>query len=162
MDTITPGDFNAIVAAICAIITTILVPSFIFLRKGYKKKKERHALVVQLPNTLAEIKEGISDIKVDQNVIKYNQQLGDQRMAKLEKRYDALETQQLKYIINDAFFSCGGDLEKMPYEMLVNAAECAAIYLSKGLNHETGARCRLIYKELERRAINIQEDEDDG
>lgn len=159
---LTPSNVQAVVATICAIITTILVPIGAHFIKQQRKNKKRNECIDALPNDLAEIKSGISDIKTDQNVIKFNQQMAEQRMTRLEKRYDALETQQLKYIINDAFFSYGDDLEKMPYEVLVNAAECADIYLSKGLNHETGARCHLIYAELERRATHIKESEDNG
>lgn len=155
-------DFQAIVAAICAIITTILVPVAVRVIKKHKKNKQRIETIDTMPETLKNIQEGISDIKEDQNVIKYNQQLTDKRISKLEKRYDALETQQLKYIINDAFFSCNGHVEDMPYEVLINAAECADIYLSKGLNHETGARCKLIYAELERRATQAQEEEENN
>lgn len=155
-------DIQAIVATVCAILTTILIPLSVRLVKNRKKTQKRNEFIDELPGILSEIKEGISDIKEDQNVIKYNQQLSEQRMTKLEKRYDSLETQELKYIINDAFFSCGGHVENIPYEMLVNAAECAEIYLSKGLNHETGARCHLIFEELRRRATLPQEDENNG
>lgn len=124
-----------------------------------KEVQQKDAAIVALPKQLTGIQESLSDIKEDQNIIKYNQQVQDSRLKQLEKRYDALETQQLKYIINDAFFSCNGHVEDMPYEVLVNAAECADIYIKKGLNHETGARCKIIYAELERRAtLDQQED----
>ena len=41
----------------------------------------------------------------------------------------------------------------IPQEVLVNASECCDSYLSKGLNHEVGARCKIIYKEIERREL---------
>lgn len=155
-------DIQAIVAAVCAILTTILIPLSVRLVKSRKKTQTRNEFIDELPSILSEIKEGISDIKEDQNVIKYNQQIQEKNMKSLENRYDQLETQQLKYIINDAFFSCGGHVENIPYEVLVNAAECAEIYLAKGLNHETGARCHLIFQELQRRATQTQEDENNG
>ncbi len=155
-------EIQAIVGTICAIITTILVPVSAKLIKQHNKNKKRIETLDGVPNALKDIQDGISDIKEDQNVIKYNQQLQEKNMKSLEKRYDQLETQQLKYIINDAFFSCGGHVENIPYEVLVNAAECAEIYLAKGLNHETGARCHLIFEELRRRAIQTQEDENNG
>ncbi len=155
-------DFQAIVGALCAIITTILVPVVARAIKQHKKNKQRIETIDTMPETLKNIQEGISDIKEDQNVIKFNQQMQEKNMKSLEKRYDQLETQQLKYIINDAFFSCGGHVENIPYEVLVNAAECAEIYLAKGLNHETGARCHLIFQELQRRATQTQEDENNG
>lgn len=155
-------DIQAIVAAVCAILTTILIPLSVRLVKNRKKTQKRNEFIDELPSILSDIKEGISDIKEDQNVIKYNQQIQEKNMKSLENRYDQLETQQLKYIINDAFFSCGGHVENIPYEVLVNAAECAEIYLAKGLNHETGARCHLIFQELQRRATQTQEDENNG
>lgn len=158
----TATDFQAVVGALCAILTTILIPLSAKIIKQYRKNRQRIETLNNVPDALSSIQEGIDDIKEDQNVIKYNQQINEGRMTALEKRYDSLETQQLKYIINDAFFSCGGHVENIPYEVLVNAAECAEIYLDKGLNHETGARCHLIFEELRRRAVQAQEDENNG
>lgn len=158
----TATDIQAIVGTICAIITTILIPVVAYFFKQKRKNTKRNEIIDAVPNALDDIKTGISDIKEDQNVIKFNQQMQEKNMKSLEKRYDQLETQQLKYIINDAFFSCGGHVENIPYEVLVNAAECAEIYLAKGLNHETGARCHLIFEELRRRATQTKEDENNG
>lgn len=158
----TATDVNAIVGTIIAIITSILIPIIARLLKQRRKTAKRNEIIDSVPEALKDIQTGISDIKEDQNVIKFNQQMQEKNMKSLEKRYDQLETQQLKYIINDAFFSCGGHVENIPYEVLVNAAECAEIYLAKGLNHETGARCQLIFKELQRRATQTQEDENNG
>lgn len=158
----TATDIQAIVGAICAVITTILIPVVAYFLKQKRKNTKRNEIIDAVPNALDDIKTGISDIKEDQNVIKFNQQMQEKNMKSLEKRYDQLETQQLKYIINDAFFSCGGHVENIPYEVLVNAAECAEIYLAKGLNHETGARCHLIFQELQRRATQTKEDENNG
>lgn len=158
----TATDVNAIVGTIIAIITSILIPIIARLLKQRRKTAKRNEIIDSVPEALKDIQTGISDIKEDQNVIKFNQQMQEKNMKSLEKRYDQLETQQLKYIINDAFFSCGGHVENIPYEVLVNAAECAEIYLAKGLNHETGARCHLIFEELRRRATQTQEDENNG
>lgn len=158
----TATDIQAIVGAICAVTTTILIPVIARLLKQRRKNTKRNEIIDAVPSALDDIKTGISDIKEDQNIIKFNQQMQEKNMKSLEKRYDQLETQQLKYIINDAFFSCGGHVENIPYEVLVNAAECAEIYLAKGLNHETGARCHLIFEELRRRATQTKEDENNG
>lgn len=158
----TATDVNAIVGTIIAIITSILIPIIARLLKQRRKTAKRNEIIDSVPEALKDIQTGISDIKEDQNVIKFNQQMQEKNMKSLEKRYDQLETQQLKYIINDAFFSCGGHVENIPYEVLVNAAECAEIYLAKGLNHETGARCHLIFQELQRRATQTKEDENNG
>ena len=158
----TATDVNAIVGTIIAIITSILIPIIARLLKQRRKTAKRNEIIDSVPEALKDIQTGISDIKEDQNVIKFNQQMQEKNMKSLEKRYDQLETQQLKYIINDAFFSCGGHVENIPYEVLVNAAECAEIYLAKGLNHETGARCHLIFEELRRRATQTKEDENNG
>lgn len=158
----TATDVNAIVGTIIAIITSILIPIIACLLKQRRKTAKRNEIIDSVPEALKDIQTGISDIKEDQNVIKFNQQMQEKNMKSLEKRYDQLETQQLKYIINDAFFSCGGHVENIPYEVLVNAAECAEIYLAKGLNHETGARCHLIFEELRRRATQTKEDENNG
>lgn len=158
----TATDVNAIVGTAIAIITSILIPILARFLKQRRKTAKRNEIIDSVPEALKDIQTGISDIKEDQNVIKFNQQMQEKNMKSLEKRYDQLETQQLKYIINDAFFSCGGHVENIPYEVLVNAAECAEIYLAKGLNHETGARCHLIFEELRRRATQTKEDENNG
>jgi hypothetical protein len=158
----TATDINAWVGVGCSILVTILIPIIGRLIKARRRNQQRIDIIDHVPEALKDIQQGISDIKEDQNIIKFNQQIQEQNMKSLEKRYDQLETQQLKYIINDAFFSCGGHVENIPYEVLVNAAECAEIYLSKGLNHETGARCHLIFEEMRRRAIHLEEDENHG
>lgn len=158
----TATDINAWVGVGCSVLVTILIPIIGKIVKAQRRNRQRIDIIDHVPETLKDIQKGISDIKEDQNIIKFNQQIQDQNLKALEKRYDALETQQLKYIINDAFFSCGGHVENIPYEVLVNAAECAEIYLAKGLNHETGARCHLIFEELQRRATHFEEDENNG
>ena len=59
-------------------------------------------------------------------------------------------------MINDVYNGYG-KAENIPYEMLLNASQCCEIYVEdKHLNHEIGARCKLINEELERRQMEAK------
>lgn len=67
--------------------------------------------------------------------------------------YDEFSTQNLKYMINDAYF-CYESIEDIPEDILLNACECCDIYVHKrGKNHEIRPRCEILWRELENRAV---------
>jgi hypothetical protein len=58
--------------------------------------------------------------------------------------YDDFTTQNLKYMINDAFFSYHS-IKEIPEEILINACECCEIYVNKKQkNHEIRPKCLLL------------------
>lgn len=124
-------------------ITSIVLPIFVYLKAKKKAREQRDTVVDELPKTINEIHVAIKDVKSEVKEIKKKQDLMDQHL-------DTFETQNLKYMINDAYF--GYDcVEDIPYEILLSAAQNCDLYIGKKLNHEIGARCNIIYHELERR-----------
>lgn len=140
----------AVLSAATAVLTSVLVPSY----KAYKKKKkeyeQRAKTLEQIPQALSNIDKRLSTVEEGIDEINDKQNLLTQQQEESAEKFDSFETQQLKYIINDAFFGYSS-VEEIPDEVLISASQCCDIYLGKGLNHETGARCKIIYAELERR-----------
>lgn len=153
--------WTAIIGAACSLITVIVIPSY----KYFKKKRD------QYNNTITGLHNISSSLnKIDGNLVEVGRQLQknesdvealSEKVADLQRKTDIFETQQLKYMINDAFYGYSS-IEEIPYEVLMNASQCCDIYVGKGLNHETGARCRLIYQEIERRQQAIVHHEQEG
>ena len=150
LSSLTIGEWTAIIGIALTILCSVIIPLFKFLDK---KKK-------QYENTLNKVK--TIETRVDQlitqtnNIVEVCESLG-QMQTQISETYQALtaqldrfEAQQLKHIINDAFLGYE-DIEHIPDEVLIGASQSCDIYIGKGLNHETGARCKLIYQELERR-----------
>lgn len=148
--TISVEALTALISSICAIFTAILIPLWRAYRKEKKKVEQRISVIDSVPDALKSIETKLNSVREDISKIDDQQlALGDGQEI-LEAKFDQFETQQLKHIINDAFFGYK-DITEIPDEVLVNASQCCDIYLGKGLNHETGARCELIYEELKRR-----------
>lgn len=143
-------EWTALMGVFCTIITVVIVPVY----KILKSKKEKHINSLKQLNKVVKKVEEVSNIidNVNSNVSSLTDDVANlaSEVKDLKRKTDIFETQQLKYMINDAFygFDC---IEDIPDEVLINASQCCDIYVSKGLNHETGARCKLIYAELERR-----------
>lgn len=123
-------------------LSGFLTPPIMKIVKRYKKckaeQKRRNDIIDSLPCTLE---------KIERRLI-----TNETYLASTKKQFDKFEVHQLKYIINDALFGYE-TVDEIPQEVLVNASECCDSYLSKGLNHEIGARCKIIYKEIERREL---------
>ena len=57
-------------------------------------------------------------------------------------------------MINDAYFGYT-NIHEIPDDILTNACECCEIYVNKRHhNHEIKPRCKLMWEEQERRAVN--------
>jgi hypothetical protein len=73
--------------------------------------------------------------KIEEFNSKFNEFLED---------YDDFTTQNLKYMINDAFFGYE-NVHEIPLDVLTNACECCNIYVyKKQKNHEIRPRCELL------------------
>lgn len=132
----------SVAIGIVATLLSLFTPLVVKTRKVYKKqkneKKRRNSIIDSLPDKLEKI-----DVRLCSS---------ENCTTSIKKQFDKFEVHQLKYIINDAFFGYKTVME-IPQEVLINASECCDSYLSKGLNHEVGARCKIIYKEIERREL---------
>jgi hypothetical protein len=144
---ITIGEITGIVGAAATALTVFIIP----LRKYIKKKQseKQNAKTVEVGQTesikiLAE-KVGAINVKQEGLIKKIDSFLTD---------YEEFTTQNLKYMINDAFFGYS-NIHEIPDDILTNACECCEIYVNKRHhNHEIKPRCKLMWDEQERRAID--------
>ena len=143
-------DAVAIVACAVSVITAIIVPL-------YSKWKKRLKQEIECKNRLNSISKGIDTLSekmdsIENNIADLQNQQNELRECQnnFDDRFDKFEVQQLKYMINDAFFSYD-NIREIPDEILIQASQCCEIYTNKGLNHETGAKCKLIFAEVQRR-----------
>lgn len=148
--TLTWGEITSIVGAAATITTVFLVP-FI---KWFKKKK--------IEKEKAERKQEERDEKLDTlcNVVEEMHQkvtANGNTLQEYISDYDEFTTQNLKYMINDAYFGYN-DIHEIPDDVLTNACECCDIYVNKKhKNHEIRPRCNLLWDEQERRAVTREE-----
>ena len=150
LTSLTVGEWTAIVGMIITALCSIIIP----LAKFFNKKKQQYEQTIQKVKKIEQqVDQMIS--KID-NMATICDTLNDMQ-SQISATYQALniqidrfEVQQLKHIINDAFLGYD-DITHIPDEVLIGASQSCDIYVGKGLNHETGARCKLIYEELERR-----------
>ena len=138
---------EAIIGLSLTALSTIFIP---ILKKRYNKKKKKEekekkneTIINSIPECLKALQEENKTIKDMINDIKKHQQY-------TQNELEQYQIQTLKYMINDAFFGFN-NIHEIPYETLIIAAEGCDIYVGKGYNHEVGARCQLIYQEIERR-----------
>ena len=146
---------EAIIGLSLTALSTIFIP---ILKKRYNKKKKKEekekkneTIINSIPECLKALQEENKTIKDMINDIKKHQQY-------TQNELEQYQIQTLKYMINDAFFGFN-NIHEIPYETLIIAAEGCDIYVGKGYNHEVGARCQLIYQEIERRQRLRGEDE---
>ena len=149
---ISSGELAAVISALCAAATVLLFPLLKFLKRVFCKLRSKHNVLDKLPELVLKLDKKIDKLQEDVEEIKEQQFVMSNQQEAYEKHFDEYETQQLRYMISDVFFSYSS-IEDIPDEMLLNAEENCGIYLGKGLNHETAARCKVIEKEIERRAI---------
>lgn len=142
------------VTIIIAIPTFILGTLLPIISSKTKKYKQKRALQQKRNETIDSIPARFDQLERKQNESEMNLRSEIQDIKEYqeesEKRFDIYETQDLKYKIIDAFYSAE-NISEVPYEVLLIASECCDIYRGKGLNHEIGAKCDIIYEEIERR-----------
>ena len=116
-----------IIGAAATVMTVFIVPfsKWIKKRRDEKNKEKQQAFEreQQIVHSLQEIKNDLSSFRAD---------------------YDDFTTQNLKYMINDAFFGYDS-IHEIPDDILINACECCDIYINKKKrNHEMKPRCEMI------------------
>lgn len=138
---------EAIIGLSLTALTGLLIPMLKARQKKKKKQEDKdrrnETVINSIPGHLQALQEENKTIKEMINEIKSQQ---ENTQVELEQ----YQIQTLKYMINDAFFGFN-NIHEIPYETLIVAAEGCDIYVGKGYNHEIGARCQLIYQEIERR-----------
>lgn len=154
-------EWIAVIGVACTLLSVVIIPLF----KTIKKKRYKYLSTInkvqdisiqtnKTLKTIENINDNISGMKNE--ILDINEKIND-----MKKTTSEFEVQQLKYMINDAFYSFNS-IEDIPDEVLINASQCCDIYIGKGLNHETGARCKLIYEELERRQEKLAHHKEGG
>lgn len=140
------GEIASIVGVIATVTTVFLVP----FSKWYSKKKKE---------TIAEKEQVKKDRKQQQAMYEEINNLNKEvkkngsTLNSFLTDYDEFTTQNLKYMINDAFFGYP-TIHEIPDDILINACECCDIYVNKkNKNHEIRPKCLLLWEERERRAV---------
>ena len=146
------GEITAIIGAVLAILTSVIIPLYKYFNKKHKDYEKNVQKLVAVDKQVDSLISQIDKVTELCNTLAVAQTEMNNTCKDLLSKMDRFETQQLKHIINDAFlgYDC---IEEIPDEILIGASQSCDIYVGKGLNHETGSRCKLIYKELERRQI---------
>lgn len=148
--TLTWGEIASIVGAAATITTVFLVPTIKWLKKKKIEKDEANRKQVERDTKLDTLCEVVGEMhqKVTANGNTLQEYIAD---------YDEFTTQNLKYMINDAYFGYN-DIHEIPDDVLTNACECCDIYVNKKhKNHEIRPRCKLLWDEQERRAVTREE-----
>lgn len=147
------SEWIGLIGITISVITSITIPikKIIKKKKEDKQKEEKDKKMQQ--DKLKNIDERLTSLEASsQNTSKQTEDI----LRKLENffdDYDEFSTQNLKYMINDAYF-CYESIEDIPEDILLNACECCDIYVHKrNKNHEIRPRCEILWKELEDRAI---------
>lgn len=141
------GEIASIVGVIATVTTVFLVP---FSKWYAKKKKKKEEDAEQLKKDRQQQKAMYEEISVLSKEVKKN----GNTLNNFLSDYDDFTTQNLKYMINDAFFSYP-TIHEIPDEILINACECCDIYVNKkNKNHEIRPKCLLLWEERERRAVH--------
>ena len=141
------GEISGVVGIAATLTTAFLVPFVKWWKKRKKEQDDKNAKQAARDAKLDTLCEVVGVIKhqVDKNCDILTNYIND---------YDEFTTQNLKYMINDAYFGYD-DIHDIPDDVLTNACECCEIYVNKKhKNHEIKPRCRLLWEEQERRAIS--------
>lgn len=146
------GEITAIIGAVLAILTSVIIPLYKYFNKKHKDYEKNVQKLVAVDKQVDSLISQIDKVTELCNTLAVAQTEMHNTCKDLLSKMDRFETQQLKHIINDAFLGYDS-IEEIPDEILIGASQSCDIYVGKGLNHETGSRCKLIYKELERRQI---------
>lgn len=146
------GEITAIIGAVLALFTSVIIPLYKHFDKKHKEYENNIKKLKEIDNQVDNLLGQIDRVtEICYNLASAQAEMNDTCRDLLTKM-DRFETQQLKHIINDAFLGYDS-IEDIPDEILIGASQSCDIYIGKGLNHETGSRCQLIYRELERRQV---------
>ena len=155
------GEITAIIGAAATVMTTFLVPIRKAIKKKQKQKEDERREKEEDREKINSIAESINEIK--QSSLNNTRLIAETRQSQIEQgeKIDQLMDEQehffvqnLKYMINDAYFGYP-NIHEIPDDILKNACECCEIYVNqKRRNHEIKPRCELFWREVERRAIH--------
>lgn len=146
----TISEWIGLIGVMLSILTVIIIPSLKTWKKAKDKKIQQENKIGEIDNKVQNIESKLSSLSEAGSEIlnKFNNFLVD---------YDEFSTQNLKYMINDAYF-CYESIEDIPDDILLNACECCEIYVNKrNKNHEIRPRCEILWRELENRSTNREE-----
>lgn len=151
------GEITGIIGAIATVFTVFIVPFAKWYKKKQKEKAKRIADEIEKKKKEEERDKQLSLLAQSTQAIQEQVIKNSETLNNFIEDYDSFTTQNLKYMINDAFFSYH-NVHDIPNEILINACECCDIYINKKhKNHEIKPRCKLLWEELERRSV-IMED----
>ena len=147
---LTVGEWTAVIGVATTIVCSIVIPLFKFFEKRKRQYEETVNKVRAIETEVTRLSNQIDEMMTVCSNLTEIQSRMTETYDSLMTQIDRFETQQLKHVINDAFlgYDC---IEDIPDEILIGASQSCDIYIGKGLNHETGSRCHLIFQELERR-----------
>lgn len=144
------AELSGILGIVATVTTVFLVPFIKWAKKRHKQiinDREERKETVRL---LKKLKDQVGQID---DCVKNN----SSTLKNFIADYDDFTTQNLKFMINDAFFTYHSVCE-IPDEVLINACECCDIYVhKKQKNHEIKPRCRMLWEELERRSVERED-----
>lgn len=151
---LTTGEITGIIGAAATVLTVFIIPivksikkRIIRMQQERVEKEQEKVERQQQQATLTFVVEQLKEIKDDNIAL-------DQKIDSFLQDYGEFTTQNLKYMINDAFFGYS-DIHEIPDDVLTNACECCEIYVNKRhKNHEIRPRCALLWDEQERRAVS--------
>ena len=143
----TVGEVTALIGAILSIFTVVIAPT---IKEINKKKIAKNNREKKIDYIAEEVGKQSSELEE----LKKSQRNTEESLSDLKERHDDFTTQNLKYMINDAYFGYH-DIHEIPDDILLNACECCEIYVNKlHKNHEIKPKCVLLWNELERRATS--------
>ena len=159
--TLSAGEITGLIGAITTIFTVFIVPIYRHIKKKKKMREEELERQKQRDIKIDALYNKISDIDVKlQDDCQKDTQIKE-TLDNFKDDYESFSTQNLKFMINDAYLSYAS-VHDIPEEILINACECCEIYVNKRhLNHEIHPRCKVLWKERERRAISKKEVDDE-
>jgi hypothetical protein len=145
----TVGEITGIIGACATVVTVFLVPIARAIKSHQKEKAKEKEKQRKRDEKLDAIYNKMSTIDTNQQELNNIKTQFDNFLVD----YDEFTTQNLKYMINDAFFGYE-NIHEIPNDVLTNACECCEIYVNKRhKNHEIRPRCELLWREQERRSV---------
>lgn len=152
------GEIVAIIGIALSLLTSLFIPCYKSGKKKWDRKKQKEK---ERNDNLDALPSKLNDLQTEnKKILKLVQDLAI-KQERSDQEFERYQIQNLKYMINDAFFGYN-NVHEIPYETLIVAAEGCDIYIGKGLNHEIGARCQIIFEEIQRRqALQIEGEHDD-
>lgn len=145
----TVGEITGIIGACATVVTVFLVPIARAIKSHQKEKAKEKEKQRKRDEKLDAIYNKMSTIDSNQQELNNIKTQFDNFLVD----YDEFTTQNLKYMINDAFFGYE-NIHEIPNDVLTNACECCEIYVNKRhKNHEIRPRCELLWREQERRSV---------